>query len=201
MPNGAVFNDHKVTSIERELVYGTVHFDAHPACNCPIGGRSHSTNSLVFSNSFIHEGHRDNYWIELFGGSFVPKFLCDRSGSTVVVNGQFKSEISQARLSGFTVEPLPAPAEFNQSKIARSDLLYFLKSHATDCLRRTKVAIPVPNQCPFCGFGNIVCPACLHIDWNCPQCRHRLVVPLAEHNGNNDQCFTTPGGTITRSRA
>jgi hypothetical protein len=172
-----------VSNPEREesaSVYGMVHFELYRRYGCPMDG-THET-----SGRRIPQG---NYWIELFGVSDVPKLVCDVFGLTVVVNAEFKNELSNSGLTGFSLNPLDVPEDFNQSQAKRPVELFVLDYAAADCLRPTKVVPPEPDVCPFCGWGPIVCPACQHVQWDCPRCKNRMLVPESEHTGVSDRRF------------
>jgi hypothetical protein len=130
--------------------------------------------------------------MHLYGRAEISKFVCDTNGMTVVVSREFKKEISRRGLTGFSAMPLPTPEEVNQSEV-RCPELFFFTYQRTECFRSVQIIPPSPNLCPFCGWGPVVCPACQLVQWHCPQCKQRLVVPESEHGGAGDERFTTPG--------
>ena len=192
--NQSILNDHSADAMKESQIYGTVHYRQHRNYQCPLDS-THEISSVNRTSEpyFVSSGEkRDNYWIELFNGPYVPKFVYDMSGLTVVVNRAFRDEILQSDLLGVVPLPLSAPSGFNQSVVKYPDL-YYLECDGRSCYRRPKVVPPSPNECPFCGWGPVVCPSCQHVEWNCPECKNRLVVPLVDHQGVGDKRFAAPG--------
>jgi hypothetical protein len=191
-PPGTVANCHRREYVVETFVYGTVHFDRHAAYGCPINASHETRADTLRSPPFISRGRRTNHWIELFGGADLSKFVCDLSSTTVVVNSEFKNEISRSPLAGLSMARLPAPQAFNQSRI--SPELFFFDQNGPELHRELTVIAPTPNECPFCGCGPVVCPTCKHVEWDCPRCKNRLIVPEADHRGPGDLRFTVPPG-------
>lgn len=190
-PPGTVVSCRGPEDPAKTFAYGTVHFDHRPTFGCQIGAGHETCSETLLSCPLGSCGRREGHWMELFGGPDVSKFVCDLSGLTVVVNAEFRDEILRSTCTGFSMAALPVPEGFNQSPITPE--LFFFDYLGTRCFRQPRVAAPTPNECPFCGWGPIVCPACQHLEWECPRCKNRLIVPETDHEGPDDRRFTVPG--------
>jgi hypothetical protein len=191
-PPGTIVNEHPPDDWEARFIYGEVLFRSHRKRCCPVNA-SHKTNSQLSSTNPSDDHRlRYNHEMHLHGRADISKFVCDTNGMTVVVSREFKKEMSRSRFTGFSTVPLPTPEEVNQSQV-RCPELFFLAYQRTDCFRSTQIIPPSPNLCPFCGWGPVVCPACQLVEWDCPECKQRLVVPESEHEGAGDERFTTQG--------
>ena len=193
---GTIVNEHPGDDWDGRLVYGEVLFQMHRKRCCPIEALHEMGAQLGSVNPSEHHRLRYGHEMDLFGGAEIPKFVCDTNGMTVVVSDEFKTELSRSGLTGLSLLPLSTPEEVNQSK-ARSPGLYFFTYRPTGCFRSEQIIPPSPNLCPFCGWGPVVCPGCQIVQWNCPRCKQRLVVPESEHQGAGDERFTTEGAPPT----
>ena len=189
-PLGTVVNNPECE--EGTFVYGEVLFESYRRYSCPTIATHETSCGLSLTNPSDEHLLRYNHYMDLYGGASMSKFVCDTDGMTVVVSAEYKNEILCSNLAGFSMVSLPVPAEVNQSQI-RSPRLFFLKYQQTNCFRAHKIIAPTPNECPFCGTGPVVCTSCQHVEWDCPRCKHRLVVPESEHMGTGDRRFTTQG--------
>ena len=178
-PPGTIVNNPERE--ESAFVYGTVHFEFYRRYGCPMDGM-HETS--------VRRIPRGNYWIELFGASDVPKLVCDVFGLTLVVNTEFKNELSNSGLTGFSLNRLDVPEDFNQSQAKRPvRTLLFLTTQERIVSAERSLCRRSPMCARFCGWGPIVCPACQNVQWDCPRCKNRMLVPESEHTGLSDRRF------------
>jgi hypothetical protein len=191
-PAGTIVNDPVPDDWEAGFIYGEVFFQRHPRRGCPLDASHEMGVQLGSMNPSAGHRLRYDHEMDLCGRVEILKFVCDTNGMTVVVNREFKNELSRSGLAGLSLLPLSTPEEVNQSQV-RSPELYFFTYEPTDCFRSVRIVPPSPNVCPFCGWGPVVCPACQLVQWRCPKCKDRLVVPESDHGGPGDKRFTTEG--------
>ncbi len=178
-PAGSVIRDFRDESERSEHIYGEVVADLSYEDGCPL------------NSSHVTRCQYRNYRVDTFGGLEVSKFVCDVFGLRLVVNRAFRDELEASSLKGFTIDPLPIAINQSNSSIAPD--LFIVRAQGGECHRLHDTRIPEPNNCPFCGWGPVVCPACKDVTFHCPDCKEPIVAPASEHRGSEDKRFVTVG--------
>ena len=111
-PPGTIVNDPAPSDWQERFVYGEVLFRMHPGPRCPLDA-SHEKGGIGSDESFAGHSLRYDHEMDLLGGAETLKFVCDTNGMTVVVNREFKNELSRSGLTGFST---CAPFDSGRSK-------------------------------------------------------------------------------------
>jgi hypothetical protein len=112
------------------------------------------------------------HWTDLYGGSRVADFVPDKTSGSIVVTTKAAELLRGSGLKG--LDAMALPIRVDQSglgEVPLSRLLFQGKA----CERQSRITPPEPNQCPFCGWGPVVCPECKTIAYHCRGCERKLV--------------------------
>jgi hypothetical protein len=89
------------------------------------------------------------------------------------VSDMFRQKLEQSRLTGFEFHLLPIEPD----PFAKSVPTIPFMEVTGQIVEAPYRVVGVPNACPNCGYGPIVCTGCSHIDEICPKCQKQAVRP------------------------
>lgn len=139
-------------------------------CDCPADP-SHVTHSTY-----------SEYELEVEGGTRVGDIVPEFSHN-VVLSASFAAKLRESGLTGFNlVRPAVVP---NDDRPEEPDLRV-LRSLGRGG-RRSRRVVGVPNACPYCGAGPLICGACGYEEVKCPRCSNITRILSSVHKGAGDK--------------
>jgi len=119
---------------------------------------------------------------ELSGGPRIGDILLHNSGE-VVLSPSFTERLESSGLTGFDFMPLTITLNFTSGQDPKLSVLRFLGRGG----QRPRKVVGVPNACPFCGAGPLICTACGYEVIRCPKCGNITRILTQAHKGPGDK--------------
>ncbi len=119
---------------------------------------------------------------DLFGGPEIADFVFDNSCGRLLVTLALAKRLRASKLKGYILNPFTILV--NQSRVANVELFLF-QAVGENCERPMKPR-DVPNQCPLCQRGPLVCGSCGYLWHSCPECEQQMYVTALGHGGSDD---------------
>jgi len=116
-----------------------------------------------------------------FGGENVASFVAN--SEFLIVAAEFGGKLVNSGLSGVSSSPINVRLYQSAAKDFRVHRLIV----SGNCqIRRYQIGSKHENECPYCGFGPILCSDCGFVTRKCRDCKRGTVVPILKHQGEDD---------------
>jgi hypothetical protein len=120
---------------------------------------------------------------EIQGGGHTSHFIATVSGSFFGVSETFRSRLERVNVRGARLDPMEVTLNLSELKNLNVASLQFVGKAS---LRRRKF-VDVPNRCPHCGQGKIMCEYCGLWNGYCKVCEKPMVIVKSMHAGKDDK--------------